>query len=295
VRVVIKHLSGDYETVEYDEKKYVMLYDNVENEAYPVHWHRAVELLMPIRNSYTVNVSGTDYVFQENEVLIVPTGELHSMPAIPGRRLIFQCDNRILGEVPALDPIMRALSAPVLITPEMDKELHVIAKKNMLDIFALYNSTSELSDVKIYVKLIEIFTALREYQLKQNQIAMDVDDDKIDEYSEKFGTVLKYIDNNYMYDISLDQLADVAGYSKYHFSRIFKQYNSMSYLQYINARRTKAAELLLMEPDIPITEVAMRSGFKSLTTFNRIFKEIKHCTPTDFKKLYSVAEKRYGL
>ncbi|NLT08480.1 MAG: helix-turn-helix transcriptional regulator [Ruminococcus sp.] len=292
---MIKHLSGDYETVEYDEKKYVMLYDNVENEAYPVHWHRAVELLMPIRNSYTVNVSGTDYVFQENEVLIVPTGELHSMPAIPGRRLIFQCDNRILGEVPALDPIMRALSAPVLITPEMDKELHVIAKKNMLDIFALYNSTSELSDVKIYVKLIEIFTALREYQLKQNQIAMDVDDDKIDEYSEKFGTVLKYIDNNYMYDISLDQLADVAGYSKYHFSRIFKQYNSMSYLQYINARRTKAAELLLMEPDIPITEVAMRSGFKSLTTFNRIFKEIKHCTPTDFKKLYSVAEKRYGL
>lgn len=295
VRTVIKHLSGDYETVEYDEKKYVMLYDNVENESYPVHWHRAVELLMPLKNSYTVNVSGTDYVFQENEVLIVPTGELHSMPAIPGRRLIFQCDNRILGEVPALDPIMRALVAPVLITPELDKDLHVIAKKNMLDIYALYGSKSELSDVKIYMKLIEIFTALREFQLKQNQIAMDVEDDKIDEYSEKFGTVLKYIDNNYMYDISLDQLADVAGYSKYHFSRIFKQYNSMSYLQYINARRTKAAELLLMEPDIPITEVAMRSGFKSLTTFNRIFKEIKHCTPTDFKKLYSVAEKRYGL
>ena len=130
--------------------------------------------------------------------------------------------------------------------------------------------------------------ALREYQLEQQKLVMDCDDDKIDEYSEKFGTVLKYIDNNYMYDITLDQLADVAGYSKYHFSRIFKQYNSMSYLQYINARRTKAAELLLLDPGIPITDVAMRSGFKSLTTFNRIFKEIKHCTPTDFKKLYAL-------
>ena len=117
---------------------------------------------------------------------------------------------------------------------------------------------------------------------------MDCDDEKIDEYSEKFGTVLKYIDNNYMYDITLEQLADVAGYSKYHFSRIFKQYNAMSYLQYINARRTKAAELLLLDPSVPNTEVAMRSGFKSLTTFNRIFKEIKHCTPTDFKKLYAL-------
>ena len=214
---------------------------------------------------------------------------------MPGRRLIFQCDNRILGDVPALDSLMRGISSPIMITPEMDKDLHLLAKKNMLDIFTLYSSKSELSDVKIYVKLIDIFIALREFQLRQHQIAMDVDEEKIDEYSEKFSNVLKYIDNNYMYDISLDQLADVAGYSKYHFSRIFKQYNSMSYLQYINARRTKAAELLLMEPDIPITEVAMRSGFKSLTTFNRIFKEIKHCTPTDFKKLYSVAERRYGL
>ena len=89
-------------------------------------------------------------------------------------------------------------------------------------------------------------------------------------------------------DISLDELAYVAGYSKYHFSRIFRQYNSMSYLQYINARRTKAAEVLLLDPNMPVTEVAMRSGFKSLTTFNRIFKEIKHCTPTDFKKLYAM-------
>ncbi|MDD7516594.1 AraC family transcriptional regulator [Ruminococcus flavefaciens] len=285
---MIKHLSGDFETVEYDTKKYAMLYDNVENEPYPVHWHNAVEFIMPLKNEYTVTVNGTDYSVPENDVLIVPPGELHSMPAIPGRRIIFQCDNSILGEISALEPVMRSLNAPVLINADMDKELHVLAKKTMLDILSLYTSKSELADVKIYVKVIELFMALREYQLEQQKIVMDCDDEKIDEYSEKFGTVLKYIDNNYMYDITLEQLADVAGYSKYHFSRIFKQYNSMSYLQYINARRTKAAELLLLDPGIPITEVAMRSGFKSLTTFNRIFKEIKHCTPTDFKKLYAL-------
>ncbi|MGN0615876.1 AraC family transcriptional regulator [Ruminococcus flavefaciens] len=285
---MIKHLSGDFETVEYDTQKYAMLYDNVQNEEYPVHWHNAVELIMPIKNEYTVTVNAMDYLVPENDVLIIPPGELHSMPAIPGRRIIFQCDNSILGEISALEPVMRSLNVPVLINGDMDKELHVLAKKTMLDILSLYNSKSELADVKIYVKVIELFMALREYQLEQQKIVMDCDDEKIDEYSEKFGTVLKYIDNNFMYDITLEQLADVAGYSKYHFSRIFKQYNSMSYLQYINARRTKAAELLLLDPSIPITEVAMRSGFKSLTTFNRIFKEIKHCTPTDFKKLYAL-------
>ena len=285
---MIKHLSGDFETVEYDTKKYAMLYDNVQTEEYPVHWHNAVEFIMPLKNEYTVTVNSKDYQIPENDVLIVPPGELHSMPAIPGRRIIFQCDNSILGEISALEPVMRSLNSPILINQELDKELHVLAKKTMLDILSLYTSKSELADVKIYMKVIELFMALREYQLEQQKIVMDCDDEKIDEYSEKFGTVLKYIDTNYMYDITLEQLADVAGYSKYHFSRIFKQYNSMSYLQYINARRTKAAQLLLLDPNIPITEVAMRSGFKSLTTFNRIFKDIKHCTPTDFKKLYAL-------
>ena len=285
---MIKHLTGDYETVEYDAKKYVMLYDNIENEPYPIHWHDAVEIIMPLKNEYQITIAGKEYALPENDLIIVPPGELHSMPAIPGRRLIFQCDNSILSEVTVLEPVTRVMAAPVLINNAYNKDLHKLAQRTMLEIQELYTSNSELSDVKIYLKVIELFMALSEYQLEQQKVVMDCDDIKIGEYNEKFGTVLKYIDNNYMYDITLDQLADVAGYSKYHFSRIFKQYNSMSYLQYINARRTKAAETLLLDPDIPITEVAMRSGFKSLTTFNRIFKDIKHCTPTDFKKLYSL-------
>ncbi|HRU97365.1 MAG TPA: AraC family transcriptional regulator [Ruminococcus sp.] len=285
---MIKNLMGDYETVEYDSKRCILLYDNVENEPYPVHWHDAVEMIMPMKNEYRVTVADEEYNLRENDILIVPPCELHSMPPMPGRRLIFQCDNSVLSQVAALEPIMRALNGPILLTPEYDKEIHVMAKKTMLDILTLYNSHAELADVKIYTELINLFMTIREFQIEQNKSSMDVDEGKIDEYSEKFGVVLKYIDNNYMYDISLDQLADVAGYSKYHFSRIFKQYNSMSYPQYINARRTKAAEHLLMDSEMPITEVAMRSGFKSLTTFNRIFKEIKHCTPTDFKKLYTL-------
>ena len=255
---MIKNLSGDFETVEYDSKRCIMLYDNIQNEPYPVHWHDAVEMIMPLKNKYRITVGETQFDLRENDVIIVPPCELHSMPAIPGRRLIFQCDNSVLSQVSALEPIMRAFVTPLLITPEYDKELHILAKKTMLDILSMYDSHSELADVKIYTELISLFMSIREFQIEKSKSTMDVDDFKIDEYSEKFSVVLKYIDNNYMYDISLDQLADVAGYSKYHFSRIFKQYNSMSYLQYINARRTKAAEHLLMDPEMPITEVIYR-------------------------------------
>ncbi len=285
---MIKHLSGDFETVEYDSKRSFLLHDNHESETYPIHWHDAVEIIMPLENHYIVTVGETEYDIPVHDVLIIPAGELHKMPQlIPGRRLIFQCDSSILSGVAAIESVMRGISAPLLINREMSKELHSLAKKTLLDILSLNNKKSELADVKIYISLVNLLTAVREYQLEKSKQLLDLDDIKLDEYSEKFNAVMKYIDANYMYDISLDRLADVAGYSKYHFSRIFKQYNSMSYLQYINARRTKAAEHLLLDPNLSITDVAMQSGFKSLTTFNRIFKEIKHCTPTDFKKLFS--------
>lgn len=287
---MIKNLSGDYETVEYDIQKYIMLYDNDDNEAYPVHWHNALEIITPLENYYIVTVGNKEFKIPESDTLIIPSGELHSMPAVKGRRIIFQCDNSVLEEFPILEQVMRGFSSPILINKDYDSQLHILAKKTMLDLLSLYKSKSELSEVKIYSMLLNMLISIRENQLMQNMKNFDMNDGKINEYSEKFVKVLKYIDNNYMYDISLDQLADIAGYSKFHFSRIFRQYNSMSYTQYINARRTKAAEQLLSDPKISITEAAMQSGFKSITTFNRIFREIKHCTPSDFRKLIQIID-----
>ncbi|MCQ2433981.1 MAG: AraC family transcriptional regulator [Oscillospiraceae bacterium] len=284
---MIKNLSGDFETVEYENKRFVMLYDNVQTEFYPTHWHNAIEIIMPIENSFTVRTGGESFSLKEREILIIPPRELHTLPPQEGRRIIFQCDSSVLTDVSALDAIKPVLATPQHITPELDKTLYLRAKKAILDIYSQYYAYSEISDVKIYMNLISLLVAVREYQIERTRISLACAKDKMYQYSEKFNMVLKYIDKNYMYDISLDKLADIAGYSKYHFSRIFKEFNSMSYLQYINLRRTRAAEMLLLDPSIPITEVAMRSGFSSLTTFNRIFKEIKHCTPSDYKRFYS--------
>ncbi len=283
---MIKHLSGDYETVEYSDKRFVMLYDNVEYEDYPTHWHNAIEMIMPLQNPFTVLIGKEKYFLNERDLILIPPCELHTLVSQEGRRLIFQCDNSVLGEAVALDRLKSVINAPIVINADSGKELHALAQSVMMDVFENYYSDSEIADIKIYIRLLELFTAIREQQILENAKQLESAKDKYFEYNEKFNLVIKYIDKNYMHDIKLEQLAEIAGYSKFHFSRTFKKYHSMSYVQYINARRTKAAEALLLHPDMPITEVARRAGFSSLTTFNRIFKEIKQCTPSDFKKLY---------
>lgn len=284
---MIKNLSGVYETVEYENQRFVMLYDNDEIEEYPTHWHNAVEVIIPLHNGFTVCSGGRDYHLGEKEIIIIPPGELHSMPAQDGRRIIFQCDNSVISEVPSLESLLPVFSSAVHITPSLNKELYVIARKNILDIYTEYYSKAPMADVRIYMYLLTILTAVREFQLTTDDESASANADNSDE-SRKFGLVTKYINQNYMYELPLEKLASIAGYSKYHFSRIFKKYNNMSYIQYINSKRIKAAERLMADSSLPITEVAMQCGFSSLTTFNRAFRKAKGCTPTEFRKLFKI-------
>ena len=286
---MIKNLSGDYETVEYENQRFVMLYDNDEIEEYPTHWHNAVEVIIPLHNGFTVTVGGTDYHLNEKEIIIIPPGELHSMPAQEGRRIIFQCDNSIISDIPALEALVPVFSDAFYINSTLNKELYILSRKSILDIYSEYYSKSSLADVRIYICLINMLTAVREYQLTQAADAFSGEIPGRDD-SKKFNMVMKYINQNYMFDIPLEKIADIAGYSKYHFSRIFKKYNNVSYIQYINGKRIKAAERLLIDPSLSVTEVAMRAGCASLTTFNRAFKKAKNCTPTEFKTLYKISD-----
>ena len=284
---MIKNLSGVYETVEYENQRFVMLYDNDEIEEYPTHWHNAVEVIIPLHNGFTVVSGGVEYHLSEKEIIVIPPGELHSMPAQDGRRIIFQCDNSVISEVPSLESILPVFSSAVHITPSLNKELYVLARKNILDIYTEYYLKAPMADVRIYMYLITILTAIREFQLSNADENAAAAGENTDE-SRKFGLVTKYINQNYMYELPLEKLASIAGYSKYHFSRIFKKYNNMSYIQYINSKRIKAAERLMADSSLPITEVAMQCGFSSLTTFNRAFRKAKGCTPTEFRKLFKI-------
>ncbi len=61
----------------------------------------------------------------------------------------------------------------------------------------------------------------------------------------------------------------------------------------MNKKRIEHAEKLLVDPELSITEVALQSGFSSLSAFIRMFKLIKDCTPTEFRSLYEMEPNIY--
>lgn len=280
-------VNGVFEKVGFKDDSSILFYINQEQEDYPMHWHTAMEIIMPIENTYAVDMNKTAYSLKVGDILIIPPGELHALVApSTGSRIVMLFDASLLSHVKVFSGILPVLMQPRIISKENSPEIYEAQKKLLYNIRDEYNSNHPLREAAIYALIIQMFVNIGRNHMDADTLFPLVRQGKQKEYMEKFNIVFDYIDQNYAEDLSLDAVSGVAGFSKFHFSRLFKQFTDMSFYDYLNQRRVRAAETLLLDPDIPITEIAMRSGFSSISTFNRVFKSFKECTPSEFKKLY---------
>ena len=98
--------------------------------------------------------------------------------------------------------------------------------------------------------------------------------------------VKNYIAKNYMDEIRLNTLADIAGMSPSAFSRFFKLHTGRNLSEYIIDMRLGYASRMLVDTAKSIAEISFQSGFNNLSNFNRIFKKKKGCSPSEFRENY---------
>ena len=98
--------------------------------------------------------------------------------------------------------------------------------------------------------------------------------------------VKNYIAKNYMDEIRLNTLADIAGMSPSAFSRFFKLHTGRNLSEYIIEMRLGYASRMLVDTAKSIAEISFQSGFNNLSNFNRIFKKKKGCSPSEFRENY---------
>ncbi|MEM7040931.1 MAG: AraC family transcriptional regulator, partial [Bacteroidota bacterium] len=93
-----------------------------------------------------------------------------------------------------------------------------------------------------------------------------------------------YVDEHFLEDLNLDDLASLANLSKYHFLRCFKQVYGHSPYQYVIARRLQHGRELVRQNQHSLTEIAYLTGFSDRRAFNKAFKKAYGLGPTDYRK-----------
>lgn len=102
----------------------------------------------------------------------------------------------------------------------------------------------------------------------------------------KLRRVVDFIDGSLADDISLARMADEAGISTYHFSRLFKQSTGSSPYRYLTGRRIEHAKRLLTTTRLPLVEIALEVGFASQSRFTEAFRRHVGTTPSSYRQTY---------
>jgi YesN/AraC family two-component response regulator len=105
-------------------------------------------------------------------------------------------------------------------------------------------------------------------------------------YSEtdRLSNVYKYVQTHFKEDISLDTIAGISNLTPQSFCRLFKKRTGKSFVEYLNEVRIATACKYLLDTDWSISEVAYNSGYKTVSNFNKLFKNITGYSPTAYKE-----------
>lgn len=98
------------------------------------------------------------------------------------------------------------------------------------------------------------------------------------------GQMKEYVENNYMYDISMQEAAQTMGYSDAYFSKLFKQYFNQNFTAYLTEYRMKKAKQLLSDTNESIKDISRMVGYTDSNYFAKIFKRIVGEIPSKYRE-----------
>ena len=133
----------------------------------------------------------------------------------------------------------------------------------------------------------ETLAELREWLLSVcRDTAALIQAEKTDRTAPNAQRIADYLDRNLdKPEVSLIDIGDAVGLSPSYVSRIFKEYFGTNYVDYLNRSRVERAREYLRDPNLPVGDVALRTGFSSLQTFIRVFKKYERIPPGKYRKL----------
>ena len=94
----------------------------------------------------------------------------------------------------------------------------------------------------------------------------------------------EYVENNYIYDISMQEAAEEMGYSDAYFSKLFKQYFNQNFTAYLTEYRIKKAKELLSNTNHSIKDISRMVGYTDSNYFAKIFKRLVGEIPSKYRE-----------
>ncbi|HCM91061.1 MAG TPA: hypothetical protein DIS78_00630, partial [Lachnospiraceae bacterium] len=258
--------------------------------SYKMHWHSYGEILLVGPGKTNIYQIGKNtYNLVPDDIVLIWPMEMHSIvDADREQALVIQFSNAFINSLFDLRRIMHMYRNLHVICVNSHPELASKLKDITGHMKEIFFSDRQDREIRCCILLMEFMLTLFDHR---KELAPELDD--VDPYAcnddvmKRMVMVTDYIKNNLTADdLSQGAMARMAGISRDYFSRIFKNVTGMNYSKWLNTIRLEKASELLVEDGRTLTEVAMLSGFQSIPSFNRVFREEKGMAPGEYRSLF---------
>lgn len=258
----------------------------------PLHWHDEMELIYIKKGHGIVTVDYSSYHVNAGDIIVIIPGRLHAIRQEPGfsmeyENIIFQTQ-MLLPRQPDIcttDYFMplfqNQLSIPEYLTPELDCYDTAAYCLNRADVLCQHRPPAYQIAVK--AQLMEFFFTLFSAKPTEIMSKPQIPGTVKPHTLEKMKIILKYIENHYDEKITIEDVAQACGFSQSHFMKFFKSVFGRPFIDYLKEYRLIMASRLLLTSSATILEIAEKTGFDSLSYFNRSFKAMYGQTPREFR------------
>lgn len=248
---------------------------------FPLHKHDDfLEVSLILEGTEIVELAEDTYTAQAGDIIIKNANVLHQEKADESSDLV-ELSIGIYGVKVAGLPDSTLIPDNVVPIVHTDGEMEVL-KALFFEMQKLYKAS-----VTTYAETIQLalktFVSIVLLVADKNGVVRE--SGAKPEVSEKIEEVLKYIDENFCNQISLDDVAKEFYISPYYLARQFKAETGYSVNQYIQQRRLGKAEQRLAFENTSIKEIAMDCGYTNLKYFYSVFKTKTGHTPNEFRSL----------
>jgi AraC-like DNA-binding protein len=249
-----------------------------ENETaiFPPHWHDCFELLYVARGGMYVSIDDSIHEAVAGNLIMVNSGVIHGFfDESPGTAIKgMQFDMAFFGEdlVNVRDVVFHN---PVIDKSALSDAVYAQLQQLLREIFREYAERAVGYQLAVKSKLYELMLLILRGSPKSS---LEIPSSRAKEIR---AFMYKNFDNP---DLTLEDAAVTFNLSKFYFIRFFKKHTGYSFHSYLVKTRVDFACRYLIESKMTITDVAFRSGFNSLQTFNRVFKLMTGFTPRDYRR-----------
>ncbi len=267
------------------EFPYTMHHRNLSNDDIPWHWHEELEFNFAYKGPIIIETTHQIYTIQPGDGYFINTNVINTKRSANDDQAAIEYAHlfhpvlltghyRSIFETQYLNPILKNQSIEVLIfkqgEPYTKEYIDILNQLNELDQNEAFKIRNLLSEAWLII--------MKKADNRPNEL---FNNSYPNEQAKK---MLAFIHQNYAQKIYLDDLAELIGMSSREIIRIFKATFHQTPMEYLTSYRVKQAKTLLRETDLPITNIALMTGFNDSAYFSKIFKKANNLTPKAYRK-----------